>query len=229
MEQWRNPRPRRDTIEKGYRRRLREDGSVKTIMYPSTHDITPRNLGDCLTVLRKMLAAGNRVLIVSKPQLECIQALCAELADYKDQILFRFTIGSADDEVLGFYEPGAPGYEERISALRFAHEQGYETSVSSEPMLDDNIHQVIADARPFVTHSIWLGKANNLRARVSLNCQGALLVEARECAEGLIALQCDENIIALYERYKYDDLIRYKDSIKKVVGIESPREPGLDI
>jgi len=71
------------------------------VMFPSTHDITPSILSECLTVLRKLLEAGNQVLIVSKPHLECIRAICRDFEQYKSQIQFRFTIGSRIDAILG--------------------------------------------------------------------------------------------------------------------------------
>ena len=81
-------------------------------------------------------AASNEVLVVSKPRVACVKRLCAELLPYRDQIVFRFSIGSTDSAVLSFWEPGAPGFEERLECLRIAHISEYVTSVSCEPMLD---------------------------------------------------------------------------------------------
>ena len=75
-------------------------------------------------MLRKLLAAGNEVLIVTKPHLECVERLCRELAAYKEKIVFRFTIGAMDDELLAFWEPGAPAFAERLAALKHAHAAG---------------------------------------------------------------------------------------------------------
>ena len=41
--------------------------------------------------------------------------------------------------------------------------------------------------------------------------------------------QTDTEIRKLYERYKDNPQIKWKDSIKKVVGIDSPVDKGLDI
>lgn len=41
--------------------------------------------------------------------------------------------------------------------------------------------------------------------------------------------QSDRNIQKIYNELKDNPLVKWKDSIKKVVGIESPSEPGLDI
>ena len=63
------------------------------IMFPTTHDITPETLEECVTFIHKLLAPGNKILIVSKPHLECIKRICNEFSQYKEDILFRFTIG----------------------------------------------------------------------------------------------------------------------------------------
>jgi DNA repair photolyase len=70
--------------------------------FPSSHDILPSNIDDALIVLGKLLRAGNEVLIVSKPRIECIQRICEASQFYKDKILFRFTIGAMDNNLLRF-------------------------------------------------------------------------------------------------------------------------------
>lgn len=217
---WREPvlRPRDVSMNRG-----RCPG---TIMFPSTHDITPLNVEACIGVLEKMLAAGNRVLIVSKPHLECVRKVCDRLAQYRDRILFRFTIGSVDARVLKYWEPGAPAFAERLASLRYAREQGYATSVSCEPMLDANIDAVIKAVRPYASHSIWLGRANRLVQAVTVNCPGDS--QAIAMARELKKTWNDEAVRGLYERYKKDPLIRFKDSIKRVVGLPESAEKGLD-
>lgn len=187
------------------------------IMFPSSHDITPTHLQDSIRFLRNILIPGNKVLIVSKPNLECIKAICDNFEDQKVQILFRFTIGSAKDETLKFWEPGASSFNERMAALEYAYEAGYETSISCEPMLDDKIRDVISAVRPYVTDSIWLGKMNEMKKRLTLNTE--LTQELKDKANQLYAWQSDDQIRSLYEIYKGDSLIRWKADIKKVVGI----------
>ncbi len=93
--------------------------------------------------LEHMLRPGNQVTIVTKPLLNYIKTICAEFSDHKDKILFRFTIGSSDSNTLKFWEPNAPDFAERLETLKLAYGQGYETSVSCEPMLDNNVSSVI--------------------------------------------------------------------------------------
>ena len=193
---------------------LIEEGRV---MFPSSHDITPTHLKESVQFLRNILAPGNDVLIVSKPHPECIKTICDEFVDYKANILFRFTIGSANDETLKFWEPGAPSFRKRIISLKYAYDAGYETSISCEPMLDNNIGETIAAVRPYVTHSIWLGKMKEIKHRLTLNTE--LTQELKDIANQLYAWQSDDEIKALYEVYKNDPLIRWKSDIKKVIGI----------
>lgn len=201
-------------------------GRPTRVMFPSTHDITPSNLAICLQALDMMLGHGHHLLIVSKPHADCIQSICRKFASDKGKILFRFTIGSADDQILRFWEPNAPGFMERLDALCFAHENGFQTSVSCEPILDDHAEAVVEAARPFVSDSIWLGKANQLRARLKINGAEA---ETLRRGEELIASQGDERIWELYSCLKDNAKIKWKESIKKVLGLESPKEPGLDV
>ena len=138
------------------------------VMFPTAHDITPFNLHTYVRVAKLMLAAGNQLLIVSKPQLVCVKVLITELAPWKDQILFRFTIGSLDAETTYFWEPGASSPQERLTCLQAAYEADFKTSVSIEPMLQGAHEAVlVVDAvRVFVTETIWIGKMNQAKRRV---------------------------------------------------------------
>lgn len=196
-------------------------------MFPSSHDIHPSHINESIYFLRKILEAGNDVLIVTKPHFECIEAICSELNEYKKNIMFRFTIGSTNSEVLKFWEPGAPCFEERLSCVKFAFTLGYETSLSCEPMLDNNVEELINETLPYITDSIWIGKANFLLKRLKTNkCNSQIEVEN---AEELIRWQSDENIKMLYERLKGNSKIKWKESIKKVVDLQIQTKKGMDI
>lgn len=196
------------------------------IMFPSSHDITPINLSNSVVFLRKLLKAGNNVLIVSKPHFEVIKTICEEFCDYKKNILFRFTIGSIDSKVLKFWEPNAPNYEERKQCLKYAFDKGFETSISCEPMLDDNTVKMVTDLESFVTDFIWIGKANFLLRRLKMN--GICDKESICCAEQLIQQQSDNNIKLLYKTLKNNPKIKWKESIKKVLNLEVSTIKGLD-
>jgi len=213
-ETWREERVRIKDLNK----RIKRYDAV--VMFPSSHDIRPEHIDESIEFLQHILDAGNEVLIVSKPHLVCIQEICARFEAIRDRILFRFTIGSADDSVLKFWEPNAPDFTERLNCLKWTHSKGFRTSVSCEPMLDNNIQEVIEKVSPFVTETIWIGKINHLigvngKGRLDFNgCNDpATLLKAQE----LIAWQSDDNILRLYENYKNDPKIRWKESIKRVV------------
>lgn len=194
------------------------------VMFPTTHDITPEVLSPCLTVLTNLLSAGNSVLLVSKPHLECISRICEVCNAYREQILFRFTIGADDDRILAYWEPGAPSYRERLNSLDLAYKRGFRTSVSVEPMLDSaNIIRHVTNLSPYVTESIWIGKLNNIRSRVR-----AVTDEDRAAIKRIEDGQTDERIFEIYQSLNGNPLVRWKESIKKVVGLAISAEPGAD-
>jgi len=210
--------------EKDLKGKFRRRGG--RIMFPSSHDITPEHLDESIKFLKKILDPGNEVLIVSKPHLECIERICTTFADAKDRILFRFTVGSASSDTLRFWEPNAPDYAERLSAIQLAYSKGFPVSIVCEPMLDDRIEDVINDVAPFVSDSIWLGKGNLMFNRVKRNGGSRAQLEAVIALENLMS---DEFIQGLYDRLKDNPMIKWKDSIKKVVGIPLAEEAGLDV
>ncbi len=196
------------------------------VMFPTTHDILPEHLDVCIRAITKLLDAGHELLIVSKPHFECIKEICKTFNYARDRILFRFTIGSASNMILSHWEPGAPSFEERVASLKHAASCGYNTSVSCEPMLDDNIGAVITAVAPHVNDAIWLGKMNSAYDRLALN--GGTEAD-RYILELLLKTQEDDKILALYERYHSHPKVKWKESIKSIVGIEIPTESGLDI
>ena len=183
-------------------------------MFPTTHDITQKNLPAVLAFLDNILAPGNKVLIVSKPDPICITAICSSFKCFQAQILFRFTIGTTDPELSKFWEPGAPLPEERIAALHIAHEFGYQTSVSMEPMLAGTNMAIdtFKAVQKYVTETIWIGKMNRMRERIEPT-------PANLRAIGWIeAYQKDSEILKLVAVLKDEPQVRWKDSIKAVIG-----------
>ena len=223
-ENWMDPEPIHGNIQ--WRRGLKSG----TVMFPTQHDITPANVDDAVKTLKGMLKAGNDVLIVSKPHLNVIRRFCLDLEPWKDQILFRFTIGAVDDEILSLWEPGAPLFRERFACLRLALGAGFATSVSMEPLLEteeDDIVEMVEILSFWVTDSIWIGKANLLTERLREN--GFDTPEHMVPAGELLGSQTNSRILSLYERLKNHPKVKWKDSIKTVVGIATPDEAGLDI
>ena len=208
---WESPRIRMNDVNKKISK-----WNESLVMFPSSHDITPNNIAEAKLVLGKILEADNEVLIVSKPHYKCIKQICDEFTDYKDKILFRFTIGSYDNNVLKFWEPGAPCLNERMKSLRYSFNNGFETSVSIEPMMDNKVDKVIDAVKPYVTETIWLGKVNQMWGRLKRNTD--MNEELVKKAKQLEKWQSDENILKLYNKYKNDSMMMWKDSIQKVVA-----------
>ncbi len=151
---WRIPAVNFFNLAKGYGKRKGR------IMFPTSHDITRKTKKGCFFVLRKLLEAGNEVLVTTKPDPTIICELLVEFKEFKRQIQFRFTITSYNDEILQKYEPNAPIFRERLMALLLAYDKGWKTSVSIEPFLDKDPIPLIIMVSSACTESIWLGKLN---------------------------------------------------------------------
>lgn len=198
------------------------------VMFPSSHDITPENAELCIRHLNSLLFEGNDLLIVSKPHFDVIQRMCKAFSSYKKSILFRFTIGSNNSDVLKFWEPGAPSFNERLKSLQFAFENDYATSISIEPMLSsvDAITELVETLLPFVTDSVWIGKPNFLARRLKTN--GETQKKVFDRAAELDKWCSDSEILRLYNNLKKVKKVKWKESIKKVVGLQVAQEAGLD-
>jgi len=138
------------------------------VMFPTTRDITPRNLGEACRILEGLLDAGNRVLVVSKPTPETAKALCGIAAEWKEQVMFRFSIGSWSDHGRAQWEPNAPPISQRIEALRQTWMAGFRTSVSCEPLLEPwNATALVDNLYGLVTNTIWIGTMRHIRQRTA--------------------------------------------------------------
>jgi DNA repair photolyase len=183
------------------------------VMFPSAHDISPFYLPTAVTQLKALLECGNKVLIVSKPHLECISTLCSEFPSYKSQITFRFTISTFDRKITKLWERGAPEPRERFACLQHAFRQGFTTSVSMEPMLGGaqdalaTFHKLV----PYVTETIWLGKMNHI------NRWGPATAEVSAACWYIRKMQSDEAILHLVHRLRHHPQVQWKDSIQEVL------------
>lgn len=191
-------------------------------MLPATHDIFPEILDASIEYFRKHLEIGNKLLIVSKGNFDCIKAIIKEFRDYKAQILLRFTITTKDEELLEFWEPNASRYRERIDSLMYANNKGFKTSVSIEPFLDRDPIPLIKSVEPFVSEVIWLGSMNHLKniaKIVSSHSSEFQYIKEITSTKHLISIVRDiENTELLSKRAKKK--IQYKDSFDKVLELE---------
>ncbi|GAF68515.1 unnamed protein product [marine sediment metagenome] len=211
LEDWRNPVINKRKIKAKYQKYF------GTVMYPSTHDITPRNINESVGVVRKLLDAGNKVLIVSKPHLPCIERLCKALWPRKEKILFRFTIGSMNDEILRFWEPGAPRFVERINCLVYARRWGFGTSVSCEPYLDERVDLTYQAVLPWLTESFWVGMLRRFDSRVKLDDVSEIDMHRFVMVQRTI--QTEQRVRALYDSLNGKEFVKWKDSVREVMRI----------
>lgn len=189
------------------------------IGFPTSHDILASNIDACITTLLKLLKAGNQVVIVSKPRFDLMVKLCRSIMDYREQVVFRFTIGAMDNLKLLFWEPNAPIYEERKASLQYVWEKGFKTSVSIEPMIDSaNIDILVGDLDAYVTEDIWIGIMNNI-GRVKKGADGFLLNEIARVESG----QSIERLLEIYQMFQHHPKIKWKDKTRKHL------EKGLQI
>lgn len=210
IEEWTRPVVQAKQVSKSWKR---YDG---LIMFPSAHDFCSGYRRECFSTLENLLQAGNRVLVVTKPSLETIRDLCTTFSWYRnrEQILFRFTIGTLDRTLAGYWEPGAPWPSNRLLALYLAHQAGFATSVSMEPLLDaPRVDELIRRVDPLVTETIWIGTMREIKRRVIPGTDPAAIAAIR-------AGQTPEMIRAIHGRWKGHRKIRWKDSYRKVLGLE---------
>jgi len=211
-EEWLDPVIILSKVTRSYLKR------AGVVMFPTTHDITPRNLSESICVLGKLLKASNKVLLVSKPHLDCISIICNTFQEYRKRLIFRFTIGSMDERVLSFWEPNAPTFLERSQCLLYAFSHGFRTSVSCEPFLDPYVEEIVRlyfELKPYVTDSFWIGKLRHFDKRVVLD--GATPEDIEIFVELLRAAQFDEFILELAKPLQNERLATWKDSIREVI------------
>jgi len=197
---WTQPVIRAAAVQKAW---TKHDG---IIMFPTTHDITPANFDACQQVLAKMLHAENRVLLVSKPTFECIEAILPLLISFRAQMECRFTIGTTDNFMLRLFEPSAQGIEERLACLRMLHRHQIAASVSGEPCLGGipETRELIAACRPYITQGIWIGTLNG-----GIQTDDAL---TREIAAKIRHEQQDKS--AWHDAFDGDPVVRWKETMK---------------
>ena len=201
--------------------KLYNDGRV---MYPSWHDIVarPQHIRDeCLNALGKLLAAGNQVLVTTKPSLNVVKEIHERFQKDSKHFEFRFTITSTDTRLLRFWEPCAPSFEERMEALRFAYEKGYRTSVSCEPFLDADPRGVVEAVNPFTTGEIWVGIMNYIQVDVRKKVR-SYYDDVREHYEL-------ENLRRIYTDLRGHEKVRWKDSFEHKLNNAAKRVPCAEL
>ena len=130
--------------------------------------------------------------------------------------MIRVTIGSMHPTLCKFWERNAPSPQERLEALQYAQDSGFETSVSMEPILH-GVEDAVATFRtvePFVTEKIWIGAMNSPDSRVDTTNQNF-----KRAVADLKGLQSRSELLRLYEILKNEPKVLWKESISKIVGL----------
>ncbi len=198
-ETWKNEQPRlnvKPRLHKG------------TVMFPTTHDLHVDSAYTWLPFLERLIELGNKILIVSKPEYATIQLICEKFADKKDQIEFRFTIGTYDDEVRKYWEPNAPSIYERQKSLITAYRVGFKTSISMEPCLMDYPQEFALALKKYVTGDIWIGCMNHVML------DPAIPEHAYQ-----IKINSREHMWRVYDETKDLGWVKYKDSVRNLLGV----------
>jgi hypothetical protein len=221
-ESWTVEEVRKSTIGKRYGKRKGR------VMSPTTHDITPGNVEHVLAMLKALLKPWNNVLVTSKPALPVVSRLVAELEPWREQVQFRFTIGTLNPERLAFWEPGAPPVHHRLSSLETAQLAGYRTSVSSEPLLDVTVGDVVKMVDildPLVTDTIWLGQGNRMQARCRANGHldggdtSTRRIQVQAMLDELEAAWTADTLGKLHAALKNHPKVRWKVQVRKALGL----------
>jgi len=193
----------------------RNQGKLKgRVMFPSSHDIfdiSPFKEA-CFEVLRELLESGNSVLVTIKPRLSIVQNINRTFYEHRELLQFRFTITSADDKLLSFWEPNAPLFKERMSSLMFAFRSGFRTSVSIEPFLDYDPCPLVKAISPYSTESIWIGKMNYISRRKIKEGEAPFFEQIRRNYE-------IDHLREIYEKLRCFPKVRFKDSIRIKLGL----------
>jgi len=195
------------------------------VMCFGSHDITENNIITAIPIVRKLLDKDNKVVIVSKPRLSVIKQLCREFQGHKDKIVLRFTITTTNQALMSFWERNASSYKERKECLKYAYEEGWQTSVAVEPILDiDDADNLVAELVPFVKHSMWFGLMSNIDKNVKGNSP-----EIQAAKEKIKKDQVIDRIKALVLKHYLNSKIFWKNNIVAQLGWETPPEPAMDI
>ena len=194
----------------------------KTVMFPSSHDIDEYNVEYAIECLKRLLENDNKILIVTKAQERAIGRIVDALLNMGDpcirvKVSFRITIGSRDNEILRIFEPHASDFHERFAALKHLFYNAFPTSVSAEPLLGGRIefYQLYSEVEGYVSDKIWVGKMNMPKQRIMMNTER---VFSPVQLNWLMNEQTDDKMLALYDEYKDDPKVAFKDSIMAVVN-----------
>jgi len=210
-----------------------------TIMFPSTHDITDKNVVECERFLLKVLEAGNRVRLVTKADPSAINYLLENTlpriqhkAWFKG-VEFRITGGTLDKKTYKLWEPKAPSPNDRRVALLKINDANLNkviVSWSAEPGFPD-VATVFKEVASYVT-TFWFGPMNHveqLKKFWSEACWSYYLTNLRQfySPDGL------REIVKVLQAQDHDKKLRLKSTVpqsrsQSLKGFLKPNEREKD-
>lgn len=221
-DSWRLMRVNDHAVKKRYGKSKKKTSVPWDIMFPTTHNIFIEEpyFSAYIKVLKKCLNAKNTVLIAIKPNLAVVKKLCNIFEKFKDTIGFRFTIGSVNSDILRLFEPFGSSFEERLESLKHATNEGFSTTVSAEPLLDEEPYDLIEKLMPHMSAldyerdvgTIWIGLLKKQYIPRELRTG-----QIKKYIENLkSALQFD-HVFSYYRELYSNERIKWKESVLKLM------------
>lgn len=162
---------------------LKPEGGKGQVMLPSGHDITEITQEAVADLARRLLEARTPVgmpettlLLVTKAWGPSVQHVCERLEllcprpaeGRRPRVVWRLSIGGKDERLRAFWEPHASSFAHRAEVLEWLHKNGWQTSVSCEPLLEPPAAvDLVGGLAPWVSDTIWVGKCNALGERTA--------------------------------------------------------------
>ena len=103
-----------------------------------------------------------------------------------------------------------------MAALKYAFLRGFKTSISLEPYLPDP-RAVVSEVDQYVTDTIWIGLMNQIKQRLSQNGHSSLV--GSDELKSLESLYAKRYVQKLYNEFKNNPKVKWKDSIKKMLKL----------
>jgi len=231
-ETWKNMEINSKAVKKGYSKVRKKGSQPYDVMFPTSHNIVIDEpyFSACITVLKKLLESDNTVLVAVKPFLKVVKKLCKLFQDYKEAMTYRFTIGSINSKILKNLEINAPSFEERLESLKYATSNGFNTSISIEPLLDSTPFKLIKKLEPHLTPlnyerdigTIWIGLLKTQYIPITLRTG-----EVKEFIKYIKPRLQFEHVYHYYEKLYNHPRIKWKESIVKMMILNDIKVKGL--
>jgi len=87
--------------------------------------------------------------------------------------------------------------------------------VSCEPYLDEGVIDLFCNIKTHLTHSFWIGLLRDFKQRVDLS--KVTDEEKEKYVTPLLKAQKKEEVIKLYNEFKNERLVMWKDSVREIV------------